>query len=103
MKLLERDSSLDQLRAIYRELDNGRGHSIFITGEAGIGKTALVNTFLQEVGHRNPVLLGMCDSLFTPRPLGPLYDISLQLGEDFRALLGSNLTNPSSSPISFSN
>ena len=89
MKLLERDSSLDQLRAIYRELDDGRGHSIFITGEAGIGKTALVNTFLQEVGHRNPVLLGMCDSLFTPRPLGPLYDISLQLGEDFRALLGS--------------
>ncbi|HMQ59056.1 MAG TPA: AAA family ATPase [Flavilitoribacter sp.] len=89
MMLLERDSSLDKLRAIYRELGHGRGHSIFIIGEAGIGKTALVNTFLQEAGRRSPVLLGMCDSLFTPRPLGPLYDISAQLGEDFWALLGS--------------
>ncbi|HFQ94045.1 MAG TPA: helix-turn-helix transcriptional regulator, partial [Anaerolineae bacterium] len=32
-------------------------------------------------------LWGMCDALFTPRPLGPLYDIASQMGGELAALL----------------
>src|SRR6185436_2546263 len=34
-------------------------------------------------------LWGACDALFTPRPLGPLHDIALQLPEDLAARLES--------------
>jgi hypothetical protein len=34
-------------------------------------------------------LWGACDALFTPRPLGPLHDIALQLPDDLAARLES--------------
>ena len=47
-------------------------------GEAGIGKTALVEAFLAAHRAEARTLLGRCDALFTPQPLGPLHDIALQ-------------------------
>ena len=47
-------------------------------GEAGIGKTALVEGFLAAHRAEARTLLGRCDALFTPQPLGPLHDIALQ-------------------------
>src|SRR5262245_48433392 len=67
----------------------GRGHSVFIGGEAGIGKTSLVEAFVrsQEQGVR--VLWGACEALSTPRPLGPLYDIAHELGGKLLEALGT--------------
>ena len=53
-----------------------------LSGEAGIGKTALVRAFCQEHSHHAKVYTGICDALFTPRPLAPLYDIIWQIWED---------------------
>lgn len=78
MELLERDSFLDELTELADRAACGEGAVALISGEAGIGKTALVEAFrrrLETLGGP-PVLLGVCDDLFTPRPLGPLLDIA---------------------------
>jgi DNA-binding CsgD family transcriptional regulator/tetratricopeptide (TPR) repeat protein len=82
MTLLERDRYLEQLLYHFRNTEAGSGYSVFITGEAGIGKTSLVNAFTARLGDDAHVYLGSCDSLFTPRPLGPLLDIASQLDPD---------------------
>ena len=63
----------------------GRGRLVLLAGEAGVGKTALVGAF----GERHPsvaVLAGGCEALFTPRPLGPLLDIALEVGGELAEL-----------------
>ncbi len=49
---------------------------MLVSGEAGVGKTALVRRFCREQGSSARVLEGTCDALFTPRPLGPLFDVA---------------------------
>jgi hypothetical protein len=51
-----------------------------VSGEAGIGKTALLACFARL--HAPPVRLfwGGCDALFTPRPLAPLLDMAWSHG-----------------------
>jgi DNA-binding CsgD family transcriptional regulator/tetratricopeptide (TPR) repeat protein len=79
-ELLERDAELEDLEerlAAVRK--SGHGRMLLIAGEAGIGKTALVRAFCER-RDRGRVLAGACDSLFTPRPLGPLLDIADEAG-----------------------
>jgi hypothetical protein len=45
-----------------------------VGGEAGIGKTALVRAFTESHDLTGVTAWGSCDGLFTPRPLGPLFD-----------------------------
>jgi DNA-binding CsgD family transcriptional regulator len=89
--LLERDQELAALSALVDESACGQGHIAVILGEAGIGKTSLVEHFLEQTReHRQPStrsLWATCEALFTPRPLGPLYDIAQQTGSPLRALL----------------
>src|SRR5438445_2501234 len=88
--LLERDTQLGQLTECLRSAETGHGQLILISGEAGIGKSALVDTFCNELRNVRRVLIGLCDPLSTPRPLGPLVDISLELGSRLAMLLGSS-------------
>ncbi len=90
MKLLERSEHMDQLRSAFQEVIAGRGRSVFIAGEAGIGKTALVRQFISEIDTPYLLLEGYSDSLFAARPLGPLFDIAPLLGDDFVRLLKEN-------------
>jgi DNA-binding CsgD family transcriptional regulator len=85
--LLERDELLDELRALLRRAAAGSGCVVLVSGEAGIGKTTLVERFVrgQQSGAR--VLWGACEALYTPRPLGPLYDIARQSAGPLRVLL----------------
>jgi DNA-binding CsgD family transcriptional regulator/tetratricopeptide (TPR) repeat protein len=87
MELIERTEQLSVLNDRYQQLESGQGHTVFLMGEAGAGKTSLVNQFIKNVGSSVVTYIGACDSLFTPRPLGPLYDIADQIGSDFFALL----------------
>ncbi len=87
MELLERDGYLENLQQLYRRVSSGEGHTAFMMGEAGIGKTALINAFLKQINDKSNVYVGACDSLFTPTPLGPLYDIARNLSHDFWELL----------------
>jgi DNA-binding CsgD family transcriptional regulator len=79
MELLEREPALASLAGYAAEARRGDGRLILIGGEAGIGKTALVERFQRELPEAR-WSWGACDGLFTPRPLGPLYDLADQLG-----------------------
>ncbi len=64
----------------------GEGRLVLISGEAGIGKTALVQEFTAGLdGVRS--LSGACEALTTPRPLGPLHDIAAETGGELAAAL----------------
>lgn len=73
--LVERDAPLAALEAAYEAATAGSGQVVLVSGEPGIGKTALVARFASGLpeGH---VLWGACDDLLTPKPLGPFHDIA---------------------------
>jgi predicted ATPase len=79
MELLERDSFLGALDEYATDAAAGRGRLVLVSGEAGIGKTALVDTF-RAARTDLTWLWGACDGGFTPRPLGPLQEIAGSLG-----------------------
>jgi DNA-binding CsgD family transcriptional regulator len=85
--LLERDRELATLNTLLGAVTTGHGQIALIAGEAGIGKTALVERFVAEKPSRVRSLWGACEALYTPRPLGPLYDIAQQTQGPLRALL----------------
>jgi DNA-binding CsgD family transcriptional regulator/tetratricopeptide (TPR) repeat protein len=87
MELLEREQFLVELEAILNQVATGNGRFVLVSGEAGIGKTSLVERFAEEHKSHARVLWGACDALFTPRPLGPLYDIAHQTQGDLLARL----------------
>ena len=87
--LLERDPELADLRTTVREATAGRGRVVLLHGEAGIGKTSLVNALRADPPDGARVLVGSCDAMSTPRTLGPLRDLAPsvgpRLGEALRA------------------
>ncbi|MCB8927080.1 MAG: AAA family ATPase [Ardenticatenaceae bacterium] len=92
MEILERESALAQLQTAWQTAQTGNGRFLLISGEAGIGKTSLVEQFIQRQTSR--VLWGACDALFTPRPLGPLHDMAAQLRGELLPLLEAPLNRP---------
>jgi DNA-binding CsgD family transcriptional regulator/tetratricopeptide (TPR) repeat protein len=112
--LLEREPQLAALDEYAAEARHGEGRLVLVSGEAGVGKSAL----LEECERRQPGAAwswGACDGLFTPRPLGPLLDIAAQLGgvllatterdssreEIFQALLTGLAAGPAPSVLVF--
>src|SRR5499427_3423895 len=87
MELLERESFLDALAGYAAEARAGSGRLVLVSGESGIGKTALVEAFQAQLAGAR-WLWGACDGLLTPRPLGPLFDIAAQAGGELARLCG---------------
>jgi DNA-binding CsgD family transcriptional regulator len=79
MELLERQDSLKELSQLVKNVKAGEGRTVLLSGEAGIGKTSLIKYFTRGLNPDIEILWGNCDALFTPRPLGPLYDIAYQM------------------------
>ena len=78
--LLEREEFLEALERAHEDVREATGRVILVSGEAGVGKTTLVQRFCAETGDPSRLLAGACDPLFTPRPLGPLVDVAEQTG-----------------------
>ena len=85
MDLLERAPFLDTLAEYADEACNGYGRLVLVSGESGVGKTALLEAF-EERCKGTRWLWGACDGLLTPRPLGPLFDIGPQAGGELAGL-----------------
>ena len=75
MDLLERDGALAALAEAHAAAAAGTGHVVFVSGEPGIGKTSLVGRFVGDLDPDARVLVGTCDDLSIPRPLGPIRDL----------------------------
>jgi DNA-binding CsgD family transcriptional regulator/tetratricopeptide (TPR) repeat protein len=80
VELLERADELRTLAELYAGVaGTRRGRFVLVAGEAGIGKTSLVQAFCSGLrGAR--VLAGACEALNTARPLGPFVDIAAETG-----------------------
>jgi DNA-binding CsgD family transcriptional regulator/tetratricopeptide (TPR) repeat protein len=88
VELIERDYALQRLQDALALAAQGAGRTALVYGEAGIGKTSLVQCL--AAAHRHGRLLrGWCEALFSPQPLGPLYDMADALSARTQDLLGS--------------
>lgn len=74
--ILEREAELTELARLLNETASSGGRVVLIRGEAGIGKSTLINRFQSDSGDRAHMLLGACDDLRTPQPLGPIWDVA---------------------------
>jgi len=75
--LLERDAELQRMGSVLDAVRRTRaGATIVLRGEAGIGKTVLVEHFARLHSRHLRCLSGGCEALFAPRPLGPLVDLT---------------------------
>ncbi|MCK9930513.1 AAA family ATPase [Frankia sp. Mgl5] len=79
MDLLERDREVAVVRAAIDRAAAGQGSGVAVTGESGAGKSALLAA-ARAAAPGPRFLLGGCDPLLTPRPLGPFRDIAAAAG-----------------------
>lgn len=77
--LVERKSALQTLIELAESARRGQGRVVLVAGEAGIGKTALLEEYARALGPAFRVFWGGCEALFTPRPLGPMQDMAYAL------------------------
>jgi DNA-binding CsgD family transcriptional regulator/tetratricopeptide (TPR) repeat protein len=78
--ILERERELQALVAAAEEADVGDGSVVLLVGEAGIGKSSIVDTVGSVMPAGIRLLVGRCDDLATPRVLGPLRDLTADVG-----------------------
>lgn len=88
MPILERESQLEALGQYASEAQAGHGRLVLVAGEAGVGKSSLLEELQSQVTDAR-WCWGACDGLSTPRPLGPLLDISAVLGGELAQLCAS--------------
>jgi predicted ATPase/class 3 adenylate cyclase len=75
--LVGRERELAQLEDLFRQAKSGRGQVVFLTGEAGIGKSRLVYELrrrLAEAGERAALVEGRCVSFGRSIPFLPLIE-----------------------------
>jgi DNA-binding CsgD family transcriptional regulator/tetratricopeptide (TPR) repeat protein len=63
---------------------------VLVAGEAGVGKTSLIEALAERVADRVHLLLGACDPLLTPRALGPIRDIARAAGGELAGALDAS-------------
>src|SRR5260370_20359087 len=94
MDLRERERSFEQLSELFHTATTGHGRTVLVSGEAGSCKTALVEQFVSQQCRGARRLWGAGEALFTPRPLGPLYDIAAQTRSTLATLMSRDTPRP---------
>jgi DNA-binding CsgD family transcriptional regulator len=85
--LAEREGALARVRALLESAVSGRGRALFVLGEAGLGKTALLEHSVELAGGRMDVGIGRADVAEAALPFG-LLDQALE------PLLGGDVLSP---------
>ncbi len=80
MILLERDGFLRQLDVLLQDATAGQGRLVFVGGEAGVGKTTLVQHFCSTIGSRAEIRAGACDPFLGARPRANVVQRLRELG-----------------------
>ena len=69
------------MTALSEHLDlaaRAQGRVVLLPGEAGVGKTAVLDRFVDMTGSRAEVLRGWCDPLSTPARVAGLFRVVLE-------------------------
>ena len=85
VRLLEREAQLSSLAEYAAEARAGQGRLVLVSGEAGAGKSVLLDRFELDLPDAR-WFWGACDGLFTPQPLAPALDIARQIGGELGEL-----------------
>jgi DNA-binding CsgD family transcriptional regulator len=80
--IVERDAELSALAGVVGSAARGEGSVVLISGEAGIGKSSLVEAVRAQLPAEGRMLVGYCDDLATPRTLGPFRDLVGSVGTE---------------------
>ncbi len=75
-ELIGRDKELDRLDTWLREAMEGRGRTVLVAGEAGLGKSAALRAFAERAraaGAR--VFVGECTEIEARQPFGPFVEV----------------------------
>jgi DNA-binding CsgD family transcriptional regulator len=95
--LVERDGALAALEDHLSAATQDVGRFVVVGGEAGVGKTSLVQRFASTCDDLR-VLWAACDGLFTPQPLAPLHDLGLSPEGDPHKVFAAALDELSAQP-----
>jgi len=92
--LLEREDHVEQLVSAAIAARDGHGGVVFVSGEAGAGKTSTVRAALDTLsapGSTRPVvLIGHADPVATPTAFGPLHELAEEMPVAVRDALRSD-------------
>jgi DNA-binding CsgD family transcriptional regulator/tetratricopeptide (TPR) repeat protein len=80
-RLVERDDLLATLVRIADDTSHHHGKLVLLSGEAGVGKTALVEALLGALPASLTLRRGACDNVTTPAPLGPFLEAAPELDD----------------------
>lgn len=84
-KFVGREEELDLLRSLLAKACSGRRQVVFVTGEAGIGKTCLISAFTASSGTASQASIGhaQCIELYgTSEPYLPIFEAMQRLGAE---------------------
>jgi DNA-binding CsgD family transcriptional regulator len=88
--LIGREASLASFTRVFEQVKHGQGHTVLVSGEAGIGKSRLVAEARAQIGPEQACFLqGSCFEQDRALPFAPLVDLlrSLLLGGSREAFL----------------
>jgi DNA-binding CsgD family transcriptional regulator len=89
--LLDRADELERLERLLAQVEAERsGAAVLVSGEAGVGKTALLKGFADGSAGRARILRAGCEPLLAARPIGPFDDLAQALGGELRELVGDH-------------
>jgi len=88
-RLVEREQEIAALAATIRQAADGHGSVVLVSGDAGIGKSSLVEAARSLLPSNGRFLVGACDDLTTRRTLGPLRDLAPSVAAPLAALLAT--------------
>ena len=80
-RLIGRDTALAGLQAALRDVEGGQRRVMFVVGEAGIGKTRLIDEFLARAALPDLVVLRVdcAQAQYSARGFSPVHELSKQL------------------------
>jgi DNA-binding CsgD family transcriptional regulator/tetratricopeptide (TPR) repeat protein len=88
--LVEREQQLRTLREMFTDPPSARGVAL-LSGEAGYGKTSLLNSLIGELDHRHRVLMATCEPLGIPAAFSPLFELLEEMPPDVQGDLMSGV------------
>lgn len=90
-----REAEIAEVDALWREAGDGRAVAVVVSGEAGIGKTRLIDECMQRAGGESLVLYGACVPITSGGlPYGPVLEAVRTLLQDRGAATLAELLGP---------